>query len=305
MRQVTAIALLLLGRLRRRLIPLAVLALTACLLGSTAGRVLAQADTPVRLVLVIASEGEGDKSAVSLANWLSSLEGLAYCTVQAASQDEAKAMLDRGEAAAVLLLPEGFLASVQTGENKPPTLLTNPARPMEGWIAGWLGETAARILSTAQAGIYAVLAIYDTLPDPGLARETVVLGVNLRYLRAALARTELVEVETVQATGPLAVADHYTLSTLICLLLLLAPFLYPLYGGENLEPFLRRSRAIGVPALLPAGTGGLEPSVLDVRRFGRPLGLSGAGGMAVLGGRRSIIDRALSVAGSLEEAMKR
>jgi len=231
MRQVTAIALLLLGRLRRRLIPLAVLALTACLLGSTAGRVLAQADTPVRLVLVIASEGEGDKSAVSLANWLSSLEGLAYCTVQAASQ--------------------------------------------------------------------------DTLPDPGLARETVVLGVNLRYLRAALARTELVEVETVQATGPLAVADHYTLSTLICLLLLLAPFLYPLYGGENLEPFLRRSRAIGVPALLPAGTGGLEPSVLDVRRFGRPLGLSGAGGMAVLGGRRSIIDRALSVAGSLEEAMKR
>lgn len=246
---------LLLGRLRRRLAALAGVTACACLLAGVAGQVLtarSEQASPVQLRLVITAPGEDMELAQAMAGYLSAMEDMArYCTFSAADEAQALAMLERGEATAVISLPHGFLGDVLSGENTPPSLITGQGRPLESWLAGWLGQSAAGLLTTAQAGIYAVLEIYDSLDHPALGRDEVTWGINLQYIGAVLDRQSLFRTETVRPTGTLSVGDHYALGTLACLLLLSAPIFYPLFRGGDLEPFLRRARAAGVSPTLP------------------------------------------------------
>lgn len=255
MDRVLWLAGLLLARLRRRLVALVGVTVCACLLAGVAGQVLSAREgqsSPIRLHLVITAPGEELSLAQTMAGYLSAMEDMAsYCTFSAADPDQAQVMLDRGEATAVIALPQGFLGDVLSGVNTPPTLITGTGRPLESWLAGWLGESAAGLLTSAQAGIYAVLALYDGLEDPALTRDEVTWGINLQYISAVLNRQALFSTETVRATGALSVGDHYALGTLVCLLLLSAPLFCPLFRGGDLDAFLRRSRAAGVPIPLP------------------------------------------------------
>ena len=246
---------LLLGRLRRRLVVLAGVTVCACLLAGVAGRVVAawsEQGGPLRLSLVVTAPEEEMELARTMAGYLSAMEDVAlYCDFVAAGPNQAREMLERGEATAVIALPQGFLGDVLSGENTPPALITGEGRPLESWLAGWLGESAAGLLTTAQAGIYAVLDLYDSLDDPSLTRDEVTWGINLQYIGAVLDRQSLFRTETVRSTGALTVGDHYALGTLVCLLLLSAPLFYPLFGGGDLERFLRRTRAAGIHPALP------------------------------------------------------
>ena len=156
--------------------------------------------------------------------------------------DEARAALEAGEVTAVLLLPEGFLDSVLSGENLPVTLLTSRARPLESWLVQWLGQSVSRMLAAAQAGIYTVSERYHAagVTEPG--EEEMLLQVNLAYLGWVSGREELYDSVTVSATGTLSVTHHYALSALAYLPLLAAPLLYPAFGGDELAAWHRPLR---------------------------------------------------------------
>lgn len=239
-------------RLRGQAALLALLLVLALLLPVGAGALLASALSPeggfAGLTVALADEGAGEDGATRrLTAALISFSGTeGYCQWVAMEPDEARAALEAGEVTAVLLLPEGFLDSVLSGENLPVTLLTSRARPLESWLVQWLGQSVSRMLAAAQAGIYTVSERYHAAGVTKPGEEEMLLQVNLAYLGWVSGREELYDSVTVSATGTLSVTHHYALSVLAYLPLLAAPLLYPAFGGDELAAWHRRRRAVGL-----------------------------------------------------------
>ena len=188
---------------------------------------------------------EGDGVPRLLEQYMGDMEDIAqYCRVLAMEEDQALKALERGEVTAVLALPEDFIQGVMGGENPDLRLIVAGDRPLESLLLLWVGQSASDILSAFQAGVYAVLALYEEAPPLGLTRDRVVAGINLRYIRLALSRGELFQTEPVSATGTLPIPLHYGLALLACLALSAAPLFAPLYTGDWLG-VQRRLRSVG------------------------------------------------------------
>ncbi len=239
-------------RLRGQAALLALLLGLALLLPAGAGALLESALSPeggfAGLTVALADEGAGEDGATRrLTAALASFSGTeGYCQWVEMEPDEARAALEAGEVTAVLLLPEGFLDSVLSGENLPVTLLTSRARPLESWMVQWLGQSVSRMLAAAQTGIYTVSERYHAANVTDPAEEEMLLQINLAYLGWVSGREKMYDSVTVSATGTLSVAHHYALSVLAYLPLLSAPLLYPAFGGDELAAWHRRRRAAGL-----------------------------------------------------------
>ena len=265
-RRFFALTRLLLARLRPAAAPLAALLACGCLLGAGLGlaaeRSVSAAAPQVQIVL--SARAEADASlADALAEYLGGMEDIArYCTFRSASPQEAERLLSRGEVSAVLWLPEGFIGSILSGENRAPGVETPAGRPLEAALVRWLAASAADMLTTAQAGIYAVLNWYDSLPAPPIDRDRAVLEINMRYLQYVFSRDGLFAEESLSAAGQLNLGDHYTLGSLLCLFLFLSPLLSPAFGGADLLRFRRRAGALGIGPGLTAAAGLLGASAI-------------------------------------------
>lgn len=237
-----------LGRLRRQLWLLAGLALLCLALPLGAGRaaqaLLAQGVEFHGVTLAVTAP-EGDPTPARLAEYMNGMEDLAqYCHVAAMGEEEALDALERGGAAAVLALPQGFIQGVMRGDNPDLRLIVTGERPLESLLLLWVGQSAADILSAFQGGVYAVLDLYEQSPPPGLTREQVVADINLRYIAMALDRASLFEGRQVSATQALPIWLHYALSLLGYFTLCAAPLFMPVYAGNWLR-FQRRLRGVG------------------------------------------------------------
>ena len=201
-------------------------------------------------IALAGAKGE-DALTETLANYLVSMSDVnQYCDIVPMTEEEALEALERGEATAALLLPEGFLESILNGENKSPVVVLDPERALESYLTLWLGEDAADILSTSQAGIYAVLDLYRQSPPEDLTWDGAVLGINLAYINTILSRSRDFQLETLSSTGVLSVGHHYALSLLAYLPLLGAPMLQGLFASRGVLAWHRRLRGVGFPPWL-------------------------------------------------------
>ena len=167
-----------------------------------------------------------------------------YCTFLAMDGAEAEAALEDGEVTAVLVLPEDFIQGVMDGSNPDIRLVVPEDRPLEALLTLWVGQSAADLLSAVQAGIYAVLELYDAAPPPGLTRSQAVAAINLRYVGWTLNRQDLFRQRRLSATQVLPVPLHYALSLLAYLGLAAAPLFSGLYTAGRLRA-RRRLRCLG------------------------------------------------------------
>lgn len=246
--------LLALRRLRGQAGLLAVLMALAVLLSAGAGILLEQlfannSGFTGMTIAICGAEGEDDltRRLVSAAALAADVDD--YCTIRAMTEEEGRAALEEGRVSALLLLPEGFLDSVLTGENKPVTLLTDGQQPLESWLIGQLGQSVSRMLAAAQAGIYTVLENYDRAGLSEPAREDLIWEVNLAYIGWVADRNDVYETIIVSPTGSaLPVEEHYALSVLAYIPLLCSALVYPAFGGEGLMGWYRRLRSGGVSA---------------------------------------------------------
>lgn len=256
-----------LGRLCRQHRLLAGLALLCLLLPFGAGRAgeyLLTRGVDFSGVTLALTAPEGDDVPRLLEQYMGGMEDVAqYCRFVALNERAALSALERGEVTAVLVLPENFIRGVMGGENPDLRLIVSGDRPLESLLLLWVGQSACDILSAFQAGVYAVLELYEADPPPGLTRDQVVWDVNLRYISLALDRTGLFRPQAVSATGALPIPLHYALSLSAYFALSAAPVFVPLYSGDWLG-VQRRLRsagrgaaagcfsavAAGVPALL-------------------------------------------------------
>lgn len=233
---------------------------------------------------------EGDGTPRLLEQYMGEMEDVAqYCRFAAMEEGAALEALERGEVTAVLSLPEHFIQGVMWGENPDLRLIVRGDRPLESLLLLWVGQSACDILSAFQSGVYAVLELYGQTPPPGLSRDQAMVEINLKYIRLALSRGDLFQMETVSATQALPIPLHYGLALLSAFALAAAPLFVPIYSGNWLA-FQRRLRCVGRGAA--AGywggvlAGGLALLLLLVPALGAlgclsPEGLGAALGMAV------------------------
>ena len=172
-----------------------------------------------------------------------------YCTFLAMEEAEAEAALERGEVTAILALPENFIQGVMNGSNPDVQLVVPGDRPLESLLTLWVGQSAAGILSSFQAGVYAVLDLYEASPPDGLSWDRAMTDINLRYIQWTLNRQNLFALQPVSAAQTLPVRLHYGLSMLAYLGLCLAPLFSGLYGSRRLTA-RRRLRCLGRGSLL-------------------------------------------------------
>lgn len=240
--------ILTMGQLRQQGWLLAGLVLLCLLLplgaGRAAGELLSRGVdfSPVTLAV---SAPEGDQVPLQLEQFMGEMEDVAqYCRIVSMDEEAALAALARGEAAAVLDLPQDFIRGVMWGENPDLRLIVSGDRPLEALLLLWVGQSASDILSAFQSGVYAVLDLYEEAPPPGLTRDQVVFDINLRYISLALDRTGMFQTRELSATRTLPVPLHYALALLSYFALSAAPLFVPIYSGGWLRP-QRRLRAAG------------------------------------------------------------
>ena len=134
------------------------------------------------------------------------------------SEEKAREELAAGELAAAILVPEGIVDSVNSGENIPATiLLADDYSRVETEVFAQFTKTGAKLLTVAQAGIYAAdaLCMEEGCPERIPESEDYL---NRQYLDYAMGRSGLFKEVEVSAAAGISLAEYYKISLLLAFL---------------------------------------------------------------------------------------
>lgn len=134
------------------------------------------------------------------------------------TEEEARQGIREEEIYAAVMIPEGMVDSIISGENTPVKILLGSAYSRaETDVFVQFTKAGAKLLTTAQAGIYAA----DTLClemgwEEGIPWTENYL--NEAYLKYALERTSLFKEKEVRAVSGVGIGDYYGISLLLAFL---------------------------------------------------------------------------------------
>ena len=136
------------------------------------------------------------------------------------SEPEARKMLQEEKIEAFLLVPEGFLDSISSAENKPITLVIGGNQGGIGTeLVRELADMISRVLTSSQTTIYAMRDTETALgKTENQSRD--VANINLQYFDLILAREEMYRKETVEAIPQLNRMEYYLCAAVVLFLLL-------------------------------------------------------------------------------------
>lgn len=163
----------------------------------------------------IAFVTEDTSKLVSLATMLlqSSESISSICNFVDTDSQSAKEMLDEREVIASITIPDGFMDGLRHGTNVPLVICFSDDMTAVAGLLKELSHTAARILASTQAGIFAQHDFYyahnlkEQLPDANY-------DLNEKYIKFIFSRNSLFQKNEVSATGNVSVKDYYTAGAL-------------------------------------------------------------------------------------------
>lgn len=233
---------------RKKALALLAMALAALFLSAAvavAGSILLSQRNFTGVSLAVATE-DGDETIDAMIELLGSMQDLSdFATIHRTTPQQARQMVQSGNATVALILPAGFLNSVLTGENLMPQLVVDTSRPLETMLVVKLAESATRMLSTAQQGITYTLQVYSSQPGAAPSQGTVVRDVNLLFASWVLSRNNLFRSALVSPSGSLSLVQYYALGAILFFALLCMPVLYRQFSFGHQGPWLARMRAGG------------------------------------------------------------
>lgn len=170
------------------------------------------------MVGVVAREEE--RAAKMLVRFIGSMDSIkdTISFTLLSSEKEAEKKLEAGEICGAILVPEGVIDSVLSGENIPATIwLDNSYSEMETEVFAEFTRAGARLLTTAQAGIYAADAFCR---EKGWESRIPLTEdyLNEAYFSAAFSRTSLLDKREMEAVKGLNLTDYYTIALLLAFL---------------------------------------------------------------------------------------
>ena len=264
----------------------AVLVLLLCYGVAAAGSLLLAGEgfTPITLVI---SDDSDDAMLEQIVSYIGEMSDIrSYARLIRASSLEARRLVSGGEASAALVFPDGFLQSVDSGEDLSPLLILDASKPIEALGISLLAESAAAMLTNAQKGIYFTAEAYFTAdalfgqnPDvPDF--DSMIWDINLKYVSWVLDRSEIYQTRLVSPTGSaLSISRHYVLGALLFFAFITpVGLLYPVYSWAGDRAWLSRISRAGSSlftyALAQILWGGVAVLILLIILIA---GLSGAG----------------------------
>lgn len=174
------------------------------------------------------------------------------------SEEEARSLVNENKIAAAVIIPEGFVLSVVSGENKSISVLANAKRERQAVIIKTLITGAANIVSSGQAVLY---SYYKFVNETGIAKDELNRefdALSQDIIMKSLDRNSVVSEIKTYPDDNLTATEYYTAS-------LLALFL--LFSAVPVSRFLLTERMSGIRSRLAttnAGGGRILASKLVV-----------------------------------------
>jgi len=172
----------------------------------------------ITIGVILSGEDEQEKMLVQMLSHMESVESI--CDFQYMTEAEAEEAFRNHKIYGALYLPEGLIQGIINGSN-PPIRVRLEGGGLENRIFKELTQAGARILGSAQAGIYAG----DQLLHESEMEERIgqlEQDLNEIYINNSLNRENLFRETQVSATGDLSPLQFYGTSILILYLLLLS-----------------------------------------------------------------------------------
>lgn len=133
-------------------------------------------------------------------------------------ETQAKEAVKEGEIYAAVFLQEGVLEGILNGTNTPAKIVLGHAYSrMETAVFEEVAEAGSRLLSVAQAGIYAADEFCINTGAADLVEEAE-MQLNRAYLEYALGRDSIFKMQEVTATGKVGTAAYYGISLVLVFL---------------------------------------------------------------------------------------
>lgn len=205
-------------------------------------------DSPVmQITIALVEEQESPLMDMAL-TYVRGMESISEsCRFLPVSKEEGFAMLEKGEAAALVLLPGGVIEGILNGSNVPVQVYFPENAGIESALLKELTDAGVRMLDVAQAQIY---GIYDTAREYGTLENLSVLEADIDWynLAFALERLALFRTQEVSATGNLSMTEYAVASGFIFFLLLLGMACYPMmqpYSDVMKKQLVREGVSIG------------------------------------------------------------
>lgn len=151
--------------------------------------------------------------------------------------------LEKGAIQALLILPDGFVNKVLSGDNTPAQIILNKNAALEARLLQTLAEAGAKTLSASQGALYAAFEVYTSRGIGETDKLEMNRQINERYLSLALGRDNSFDQEIVRATEELDPLTYFLSAWMVLFLLLLG----------MLEAFVLRPLSKGMTAKLAVG----------------------------------------------------
>ena len=163
------------------------------------------------------------------------------------SEEEAISLIDENKIAAAIIVPEGFVSSVVSGENKSISILGNAKKEEQAVIIKTLITGASNIVSSGQAVLY---SYYKFVNETGIARDELNREfdtLSQDIIMKSLDRNNVISEIKTYPEDNLTATEYYTAS-------LLALFL--LFSAVPVSRFLLMERTSGVRSRLATTNAG-------------------------------------------------
>ena len=154
-------------------------------------------------------------------NVLMNMEGIKnLADIQTMEEGEARTLFEAGEISSYLIVPDGFIDSILTGENKEIIYVTTEeAQGIGGMLMNELVSSISSLVTTTQTNIY-VMQTYLRENDMRDRIAEATEGMNFAYIGAVLNRMDIYELQLSGVSNKISVTGHLFTGILVLLALL-------------------------------------------------------------------------------------
>lgn len=169
---------------------------------------------------------------VSMLSDMNSIENAAILT-QVDSLDEGYRMIDEGEAAYFIIVPEYFFTGIMDSSNRPIEIVMRDNDSAMAYITNELFLSYASYLSTAQAAVYSAIDTCNVYNLDDDEQAIIQDKVNFIFLDRALNKDGYCTIENATNEGSYTLIQHYIAAALFISLCLIAFALTPMLIGNK------------------------------------------------------------------------
>lgn len=192
--------------------------------------------------LVIEEENKMTELALSYLEGMESISSA--CEFRKMSPEEGQRALERGEIAALMVLPEEMMEAILDSRNYPVKVYFPRNSSLGALLIKELTDAGAGMLSVAQAEIYAAYDMNFSLGNPEELSK-LEKDINLFNMKFAMARERLIRTRTLQISEEIPLPAHYLASGITLLLMLWGIACGRFLKGDN-QAFGRQLLRAGV-----------------------------------------------------------